>query len=68
MEIALFLVYLVISLMIGRAMQNAWGNATEDFIPRARNLLMTSLCWPVVLLLAAYDRIAPTSEEDWVLN
>ena len=68
MEIALFLAYLVISLVIGRAMQNAWGNATDAFIPRVRNMLMTSLCWPVVLLLAAYDQIAPTPEEDWLLS
>jgi len=68
MEIALFALYLVISLFIGRAMQNAWGYTAEPLIPRIRNVLMTSLCWPVVLLLAAYDQIADIPEEEWALN
>jgi putative copper export protein len=68
MEIALFIAYLVISLVIGRAMQNAWGYTAEPLIPRIRNVLMTSLCWPVVLLLAAYDQIADVPEEDWLLS
>lgn len=68
MEIVLFVVYIAISLVIGRAMQNAWGYTSEPLIPYVRNVLMTSLCWPIVLLLAAYDQIAPPPEEDWVLS
>jgi hypothetical protein len=68
MEIAVLGIYLVISVFIGRAMQNAWGFIGEPLIPRVRNVLMTSLCWPVVLLLAAYDQITDVAEEDWALN
>ena len=66
MEVSL-IIYLIISLTIGAALQETWGRSTNPW-RAAGDAVLLSLFWPVALLLAAYDRFDSYRGEDWALN